>query len=153
MFLFGRGRATEVLTELQKDILARVEGDLKGIRSVVDLAAKVKALREEKETLLVEKARREEEFARKEREIEHKVGLERKRQEFELSSGKREATLSVREENLAADRKRFEDQMAFHEKRFTEEVAYLKQIIGDIADRLPTANFTGNLTSGRSKGK
>ena len=48
MFLFGRGKAVEVLTDLQKDILARVEGDLKGIRSVVDLAAKVKALREEK---------------------------------------------------------------------------------------------------------
>ena len=151
MFLFGRGKAVEVLTDLQKDILARVEGDLKGIRSVVDLAAKVKALREEKEKLEIEAARRDEAFARKEREIEHKVGLERKRQEFELASGKREATLSVREENLAADRKRFEEQMAFHEKRFTEEVSYLKQIIGDIAERLPTANFTGKLTARKGK--
>jgi hypothetical protein len=151
MFLFGRGKAVTVLTELQKDILARVEGDLKGIRSVVDLAAKVKSLREEKEKLEIEAARRDETFARKEREIEHKVGLERKRQEFELASGKREATLSVREENLAADRKRFEEQMAFHEKRFTEEVSYLKQIIGDIAERLPTANFTGNLTARKGK--
>ena len=151
MFLFGRGKAVEVLTDLQKDILARVEGDLKGIRSVVDLAAKVKALREEKEKLEIEAARRDEAFARKEREIEHKVGLERKRQEFELASGKREATLSVREENLAADRKLFEEQMAFHEKRFTEEVSYLKQIIGDIAERLPTANFTGKLTARKGK--
>lgn len=151
MFLFGRGKAVEVLTDLQKDILARVEGDLKGIRSVVDLAAKVKALCEEKEKLEIEAARRDETFARKEREIEHKVGLERKRQEFELASGKREATLSVREENLAADRKRFEEQMAFHEKRFTEEVSYLKQIIGDIAERLPTASFTGNLTARKGK--
>lgn len=151
MFLFGRGKAVEVLSELQKDIVARVEGDLRGIRSVVDLSAKVKALREEKEKLEIEAARRDETFARKEREIEHKVGLERKRQEFELASGKREATLSVREENLAADRKRFEEQMAFHEKRFTEEVSYLKQIIGDIAERLPTANFTGNLTARKGK--
>ena len=151
MFLFGRGKAITVLTELQKDILTRVGGDLNGIRSVVDLGEKVKSLREEKENLEIEKVRREEEFARKEREIEHKVGLERRRQEFELSSGKREATLSVREENLAADRKRFEEQMALHEKRFTEEGSYLKQIIGDIAERLPTANFTGNLSARKGK--
>ena len=68
-----------------------------------------------------------------------------------MASGKREATLSVREENLAADRKLFEEQMAFHEKRFTEEVSYLKQIIGDIAERLPTANFTGKLTARKGK--
>ncbi len=151
MYLFGRGKVTDALANLQKDIVARVEHDLLGIKNVVDLSAKVKSLREEKEKLEIEKAQREEAFARKEREIEHKIGLERKRQEFELASGKREATLSVREENLAADRKRFEEQMAFHEKRFTEEVSYLKQIIGDIAERLPTASFTGDLTKRQRK--
>lgn len=101
----------------------------------------VTKLREEIETLKIEKGRREEEYARRDREIEHKIGLERKRQEFEITQGKREATLGVREENLKADRERFTQQMDFHEKRFTEEVGYLKDMIGDMLKRLPTAEI------------
>lgn len=120
----------------------QVVKDLQGIRSVADLSAKVKDLREQVEKLEIAKAREEEEFARREREIEHKVGLERKRQAQELAAAQREAVLKVREENLAADRKRFEDAMAFHEKRFTEEVGYLKEMIGTLAERLPNVNLT-----------
>lgn len=94
------------------------------------------ALREQIETLKIEKGRREEEFARQQREVEHKVGLERKRQEFEVASAKREATLAVREENLKADRARFEEQMKFQTKRFEEEVGYLKGMLSDVLKQI-----------------
>ena len=49
----------------------------------ISAAKETAELRRDIEQLKIEKARREEESAAKEREIEHKVGLERKRQEFE----------------------------------------------------------------------
>lgn len=146
MFIvIGKKPFTETLARLWEDAMARVQDELKGIKSVTDLAAKVKELRASLETLQIEKARKEEEYARKEREIEHKVGLERQRQEQELANAKREAIVSVREENLKADRDRFEAQMKFQEERFSTEVGYLKDVISDLAQRLPTANLTGTI--------
>lgn len=126
--------------------------DLQGIRSVADLSSKVRKLQENITTLEMEKSKKDEEFARKEREVEHKVGLERARSAFDVESAKREAVLAVREENLEADRKRFEDQMGFHEKRFTEEVGYLKELMTEIMKRLPDVSMTGEL-GGKSRGR
>lgn len=97
-----------------------------------------KELREQIETLKIEKSRKEEDHAKQERELRHMVGLERERQKFEVDAAKREAMLEVREENLDADKKRFEEQMKFHEKRFTEEVGYLKGMLTQVLDRLPS---------------
>jgi predicted nuclease with TOPRIM domain len=128
-----------------------VDEELKGLRSVTDLNKKVKELRGQIETLEIEKERADEDFARREREIEHKIGLERKRQEFEVEAAKREATVSLREENLAADRQRFESQMEFQTERFTKEVGYLKDIIKQLADRLPTTELSGTVTPKRGR--
>jgi hypothetical protein len=94
-------------------------------------------LREEIETLTIEKERREEEFARREREVEHKVGLERKRQEFEVDAAKREAVVTVREENLKADKKRFEEAMKAQSERLDD----MKELLLEMMKRLPTANI------------
>lgn len=153
LIIVGRSNFEKAVAKLHEDVLGRVEGELRGIKTVTDLSAKVKALREEVEKLEVEKGRREEERARKDREIEHKIGLERKRQEFELESGKKDAILKVREENLAADRKRFEEQMKFHDERFTAEVGYLKDMLGEIVKRLPSAEFTADLSPRGGKRK
>lgn len=140
----------KTIKALLDDVIGRAEGQLGGIRTLHDLNLRTARLREEIETLKIEKRRREEEFSRKEREVEHKVGLERKRQEFELESGKREATLKVREENLAADRERFEGQMTFHEERFSQEVGYLKDLLTEIMKRLPSAEIS--ITQDRKSG-
>lgn len=147
LIVIGKNRFQSTLKALWEDAMSRVQEELKGIRSVADLGQKVRQQREELETLKIEKARREEEYARKEREIEHKVGLERERQKVELENAKRDATLTVREENLKADRKRFEEQMKFQEERFTKEVGYLKDMLADIVKRLPTAEFTADLSN------
>lgn len=142
LIVAGQRRTLETaIRNIVQEFGEQVLKDLQGIRSVADLSAKVKDLRQQVETLEIEEARKDEERERKDREIEHKIGLERKRQEFEVQAAKREAILTVKEENLAADRKRFEDQMAFHEKRFTEEVGYLKDMIGTLAERLPNVNM------------
>ena len=146
LIIIGKAQFEKQVAALHAEAMKQVEADLKSIKSVSDLSAKVKFLREELEKLKIEKARRDEEFERREREVEHKVGLERKRQEFELESGKKEAILKVREENLTADRKRFDEQMKFHDERFTAEVGYLKDMLADIVKRLPTAEFTADLT-------
>ncbi|KKK93068.1 hypothetical protein LCGC14_2696590, partial [marine sediment metagenome] len=89
-----------------------------------------------------------EDRAKKDREIEHKVGLERTRQKFEGEQAKREAIVTVREENLTADRTRFEEQMKFQQDRFTEEVKYLKEMVGQVLKRLPTAEIIAEVKSG-----
>lgn len=151
LIVIGKSKFEAALKQLWDDAVSKVNDELAGIRSLRDLSAKVKQTRDELETLKIEKARKDEEYARKEREIEHKVGLERERQKVELENAKREAAVSVREENLKADRKRFEDQMKFHEDRFTEEVKYLKDMLGQIIERLPTANLTGDITPRRKR--
>lgn len=139
----------QAIGALVSDITATITQDLQGIRSVADLSQRVKELREKAEKLEIEKGRKEEEFQRREREVEHKVGLDRKRQEFEVVSAKREAVLAVREENLAADRKRFEEQIGFHEERFTQEVGYLKELMTEIMKRLPEVTMSGEIKRAR----
>jgi len=136
VFLFWRTHKAieEIVSTLLSDSFKQVDQRLGVVGDVLKL-------REEVEQLKIEKGRREEEFARREREIEHKLGLERARQAFEVDESKRTTMLDLREENLKADRQRFEEQLKFHEDRFAEEVGYLKGMIGDIVKRLPTAEI------------
>ena len=97
-------------------------------------------LREEIEDLKIAKSRLTEEHAREDRELRHMIGLEKKRQEVEVEQATKSAVLAVQEENLAADRKRFADEMAFQRSRFEEEVGYLKGMMADIRARLPNVN-------------
>lgn len=148
MFWFNESqfekRIKETVEYVMREAFKSVDSGISKLKDAATLTAEVAKLKGEIEDLTIQKSRKEEEFARKEREVEHKVGLERKRQEFELTSGKKEAILEVREKNLEADRKRFEDQMQFHEKRFTEEVTYLKDMIGQVMERLP--NISAEVT-------
>lgn len=140
-----------VVREIVTKALANTEGMLSKLRQAFSLEEQIVKLKEELETQKIEKARKDEEFARREREIEHKVGLERKRQEFEIGQAKREASVTIREENLKQDRERFEKQLKFHEDRFTAEVGYLKEMLGDMMKRLPSAEITTHIESGSKR--
>lgn len=135
--------------ELQKVIKEAVERITEKTKSdATAYFAKYKTaaeLQQAIETLKIEKERREEEFARREREVEHKVGLERKRQEFEITQAKRETTVKVREENLAADKDRFKAEMEFQRKRLEEEVASLRSLVEKMLERLPSAEIYANI--------
>src|SRR5262245_26070585 len=67
----------------------------------------IESLEEEISRLKIEKSVKEEEFSRKEREITHKLGLERMRQEQDAVNTKREIELDIRERNISAEEKRF----------------------------------------------
>lgn len=132
--------------EAERETITKVVGDAvkaalasatDGVRDALRLGTQVDTLKKQISDLEISKSKKEEEFAREKREVEHMVGLERKRSEFEKEAAKREATLSVREENLKAERQRFEDAMAFRDKRFTEEVNYLKGMIGQVLEAIP----------------
>lgn len=139
-----------VNTRVVRDAVEKVVREaLANAQSSIDRIGTAAQLKEEIEKLKIEKARREEEFDRREREVEHKVGLERKRQEFEIAQSKREATVTVREENLKADRERFEQQLSFQNDRFTTEVGYLKDMISGMLKRLPSAEVIAQIGSGK----
>lgn len=134
----GEQEARQVISQTVTEAVAKaLSGATDKVREALRLGGQVDTLKRELNDLKIEKSKQDEEFARREREVEHMVGLERKRAEFEKEAAKREATLSVREENLAADRKRFEDQLSFHETRFTEEVGYLKEMVGRVLEAIP----------------
>ena len=151
--MFWRTNDTEetikkTVERILRSVLEDAATTLGKIKTLADLNKEAKALREKLETLEIEKDRKDEVFAKKEREIEHKVGLERTRQKFESEQAKREATVTVREENLTADRNRFEEQMKFQQERFTEEVTYLKDMVGQVLKRLPDASIYTEVKGG-----
>lgn len=139
--------------ELDAAVLALKEeiADLKAERSVqakwLDSTKGINDLKKQITDLEIGKAKIVEDNAREKREVTHMVGLERKRQEFEaeqarkgIETAREEAILEVREENLKAERVAFEKSMDFQQKRFEKEVGYLKDLMGQILERLPTVN-------------
>ena len=108
------------------------------------LTAEIIALKKQKTELEIEKSKSDEEHAKQERELRHMIGLEKKRQEVELQQAKKETELTVREANLAADKKRFEEQLEFNTERFETMEKYLKDTLREVLDRLPNVNMEIN---------
>jgi hypothetical protein len=102
---------SNALNRIAREALNGVREKIEAIGTLADLQREKLELKEELETLRIEKDRKEEEQERKIREVEHKVGLEKARTEFEVEAAKREAVLDVREENLTEAQERFESQM------------------------------------------
>jgi chromosome segregation ATPase len=123
--------AQELLEEVRR--LSKQVAALKG-----ELAEEAIGLRTEVEELKIQKSRREEEVARERREIEHATGLHRKQSEWERKKAVDEAKITVREENLTAERQRFEDQIEFHKVQIAAEVDRLEKLLTGLMDRLPT---------------
>lgn len=102
---------------------------------------KVVELKKQIAQLEIDRDKKNEEFDRREREVEHKVGLERKRQEFEIEQSRRETTVKVREENLSADKERFKAEMDFQRKHLESEIGSLRELVGKMLERLPSAEI------------
>lgn len=125
-----------IASKEEKDLLQRLRS--LPTESLSALTTDVVRLKQDIVKLEIEKAKKQEEHAREERELRHMIGLEKKRQEVEMEQAKRETTLSVREENLKAERARFEEQLKFNTQRFEQMERYLKEMVGEILSRLPT---------------
>lgn len=138
MLIFGAGRLTDAVERAVRGVLANTASAgtewLNAATSVLDLKKQISQLE-------IDKAKQHETWDRGNRELEHKIGLERKRQEFELIQCKREVTVQVQEENLKADKERFKSEMDFQRKRLEQEVGSLRTLVGQMMERLPSAEI------------
>ena len=131
--------------------LAELRGRYDAAKQTHKTESELIELQKKLTALQIEYDREQEKHAREKREVEHMVGLEKKRQTFEIESATTTAKLTVREENLEADRKRFEEQMKFQTKRFEDEVGYLKDMVGQVLDRLPTVTVDKQIKAASRK--
>ena len=133
----------------KKDLIAEIgqlRGEIQALREekrvvgkAAELQTKISELQKKLVDLEIQEDRVTEDRARERREVEHMVGLERKRQEFEVQQAKRETQVELREVALTEQRKRFEEQMKFIENRLADEVKYLKDdIIKALLKAMPT---------------
>lgn len=134
-------RASPTEDAIKGYVTDAVEGALGKVRDDLTDRRKVDELQKEIAKLTIDRDRKVEEFSRKEREIEHKVGLERKRQEFEIDQAKRTTQVTVREENLAADKSRFAAEMDFQRKHLEGEIGSLRELVAGMLKRLPSAEI------------
>jgi hypothetical protein len=130
--------------------IRELRADLKTKKKELALLEDANRLKQEIEELKISKSRLKEEHDKEDRELRHMIGLEKKRQEFEISQAKRETSVQVREENLTAEKKRFEDEMKFMRKQFESEMVRLEAIYKDIIARLPTVIIDRNIEEKRS---
>ena|SRR5579872_2352644 len=130
-----------VITSREENELLKRLRALGPLSETSGLTAEVLTLKRQIQELEISKAKIIEEQDTRERELRHMIGLEKKRQEVEIEQAKRETALSVREENLKADKARFEEQLSFNTKRFETMEQYLKGMLTDILGRLPNVNM------------
>lgn len=126
---------------LKKAIEDAITRANKEASTIINDLGKAAELRKEISRLEIDRDKKQEEWSRREREVEHLVGLERKRQEFEITQAKRETEVKVREENLAADKERFKAEMNFQRERLSGEVESLRELVGEMLKRLPSAEI------------
>jgi len=122
----------------EKELLTRLrQAGVQEPETKAALTAEILTLKTQVTNLKIEKDRLDEKHAREERELRHMIGLEKRRQEVEMEQAKKEAMLNVREENLKTERARFEEQLRFNTSRFETMEKYLKDMMGNILERLP----------------
>lgn len=149
MFIIIGSRRLKSIVEAavtEAEAAARRESD-----GIISAIARHGSLSKQISELTIDRDRKVEEFTRREREIEHKIGLERKRQEFEIEQAKRETSTTVREENLKADKERFKAEMDFQRNRLEGEVESLRALVQKMMERLPSAEIYADLTAGRRR--
>jgi len=161
MSLFGWLRSHElngIEDELRKVVKDEMSTALKEARDTIkhwreasDLQRHLKDLQKELTKMEIQQDKKQEGWDRREREITHKVGLEKSRQEQELDLGKREAVLSVGEGNLEAERKRFTEQMDFEREHLNKAIERTESILAQVLKALPSAEIFADLTGGGSK--
>ncbi len=124
------------------EALADLKAQVRALRTERDRTGEVKALEQRIEQMKLEKDRLTEAQDRKLRETEHRVGLLRTAQEHEVANATREAKLAVREENLDADKTRFEEQQKFEREHLSAEITRVDRILQSVLERLPNVTAT-----------
>lgn len=161
MGFFSRG-PTDVELEAKKDelkdqiehlqgVIVDLNGEIRGLRAERgdyatrdQLQKEIEQLRKDKVTAEIEQDRLKENHEREKREVEHKVGLQQQTVDFQIDKARREVELEVRENNLAEDRRRFEENLAFNTERLENHMADFKELNVALLERLPKVNVEMN---------
>lgn len=136
MFTKKQTQLDRALQDVMDASIARI---VKQVRSVEDLFSTLGEYAADKKRLTdlqIELDRVKEQHARENREIEHKVGLQRQRQKQEIELAKREAEVTVREQNLQAEKARFDRDVSFIKEQTREQ----RETMLEILRRLPDVN-------------
>lgn len=154
-------KTLDQITEMSRQ-LAALTGEVAALSNVKSRTADRNKLLDEIEAMKREKATLIEEHDRRERDTKHEVGLLRKQweqdkehQERQIELKQQEAVLKVREENLTAERKRFEEQMEFARDQMKAEVDRLVAANQSLLNALPnvavrlTDRAAPEITTGR----
>ena len=112
----------------------------------IELTEEVAKLKIEKADLQIKIDAQRAEYERGDLEIKHMIGLEKKRQEVEISHARREAILAVKEENLIAKQEQFNASMKFREEQFKSEMTRMQGFLEEITKRLPVVNVNKTLS-------
>ena len=144
--MFGRsknGKPSEI-EELTATI-AGLRGEVRALTTMKDRTEDLTRLREQIAELEINKNKLIADQAERERATKHKVGLLMEKQEQDKAHQDRmneitlrEARAGVREENLAADRKRFEEQIEFVQTQIKGEIDRFMTLQQQLMERLPT---------------
>lgn len=135
------------ITELRVEIkeLRTERGDL---RTRDELEQKVAQLRRDLTQKQIDYDREAEKWARERREVEHKVGLQQEKADFDADAARRTAILEVREENLTAAQEQAAKELAFTKEQMQVTQAFLEQNFAKVLERLP--DISVDLSPGRS---
>ena len=129
-------------------VLEKAEGD---VLDAVQLTGTVEALKWQVSDLEIQRDKKQEGFDRKEREIEHSLGLHKAQVEWEVEEASSRARLEVEQANLQTERDAFKKEMEFMQGRFEEEVKYQRGLLEKMMKRLPTAEILAKI--GNADGK
>jgi len=145
-------RTTEILEAMESATheLAEVRGEVKALRAERDVTTERDRLKREVTDLQIAKDRITEDNLREQRETEHKVGLLIERQAEDLAAARRETELKLREENLTADKARFNDHMKFEREHTKREIDRVEAILGEVIKRLPDVTAALRVNAGPS---
>lgn len=142
----------EEMADLKRSV-AELKGERAATTKIRDMEREYADTKRQLTDLQIEFDKEKEKHDREKREVEHLVGLERKRSEFEREAAVTEAKVVVREENLSAEQKRFEDQMKFITTRFEKEIDQSKELMAEILSRLPKVEALMRLQAGNGSTK
>lgn len=144
------------LVDLAKSLQDSID-NLANKSESVRLTRKTTQLKETLVELEIQQKKKEEDWAREKREIEHKVGLQKTRgeQELELEKEKaanehaaavKEAELAVRESHMDDKEKMFEERIKALTKGLEDQIEYLhSSIVKELMKRLPIFNVDTTL--------
>lgn len=152
MIVFGNGFKRRVAEAVKDAMEMERQASEKRLGKWKGLHEEVAKLTEQVEALKIEKERIEEGHKRREREIEHKLGLHKQQVEHEKKYAAEMAKVEVDRANLDQDKARFGEQMEFMQERFEKEVKHQRSLMEQMIQRLPSAEIFADLSNGGNGG-